>query len=162
MKLYNKKDPEQHFKYRFDLRTTTWLEMIRALEECGLSIDSSYRRDPEKHVIAYDSEGDPWIVEVTQYFNGDYEVLSENIRPDVEFVSDHNSDSVDFEDDEFTESESDIVTIIKDVYDEFGEIDSAYAISEIEDRLDDIGIVLDADALGDIIVKSKPMLELFD
>lgn len=71
----------------FVLRTDTWREMIQALEAEGYSVDSAYRRRPEKHITlikegASSEEDKYWIAEVTQYFAGDYEVRSDNIQRD--------------------------------------------------------------------------------
>lgn len=74
----------------FVLRTETWPEMIDALKEHGYLVDSAYRRRPEKWVGLIkkdpDSEEDKyWVVEVTQYFRGDYEVRSDNMHRDRYF-----------------------------------------------------------------------------
>lgn len=71
----------------FVLRTDTWSEMVQALEAEGYSVDSAYRRRPEKHITlikegASSEEDKYWIAEVTQYFAGDYEVRSDNIQRD--------------------------------------------------------------------------------
>lgn len=65
----------------FKLRTDTWQEMIVALADKGYEVDSAYQRSPEKHILAY-KDGDTYSIEVTQYFKGDYEVLSDNIHID--------------------------------------------------------------------------------
>lgn len=71
----------------FVLRTATWREMVQALEAEGYSVDSAYRRRPEKHITlikegASSEEDKYWIAEVTQYFKGDYEIRSDNIFRD--------------------------------------------------------------------------------
>lgn len=65
----------------FKLRTDTWQEMIVALSDKGYEVDSAYQRSPEKHILAY-KDGNTYSIEVTQYFKGDYEVLSDNIHID--------------------------------------------------------------------------------
>lgn len=71
----------------FVLTTKTWPEMIKALRDKGLSVDSAYRRRPEEYVSLIQNEKSPeskkyWIARVTQYFNGDYEIRSDNIFRD--------------------------------------------------------------------------------
>lgn len=65
----------------FELRTDTWPEMIEQLKEKGYEVDSAYRRTPEKFVPTY-KDGHTWLLEVTQYFRGDFEVRSDNITLD--------------------------------------------------------------------------------
>ena len=66
--------------------TRTWPEMIQVLEdELGLAVDSAFRRkfdDFYKYIPFYDEYGRCWLVEVTKYHNGDYEVMDYNIHAD--------------------------------------------------------------------------------
>lgn len=67
-----------YFPEDFVIRAETWNKLVHMLEDEGLEVDSAYRRSPEKYILAY-YEGKCWMVEVTQYFRGDYEVRSDNI-----------------------------------------------------------------------------------
>lgn len=68
----------------FVLRATSWPEMVKELEAKGFEVDSAYRRNPDKHVLAKFND-ETWVIEVTQYFKGDYEVRSDNMRRDTYF-----------------------------------------------------------------------------
>lgn len=52
-----------------------------------------------------------------------------------------------------------IIKVINDVYKEKGEIESDEAVMEIEDKLKENNISVDADQLGEMIVKSREMID---
>ena len=53
-----------------------------------------------------------------------------------------------------------IIKAIDDVYKKRGEIESDEAVMEIENKLEDQGITIDADHLGDMLVKSQEMIDI--
>lgn len=69
----------------FRITAKTWKELIDTLEDYGYFVDSAYRRSPDDHIIAY-HDGRTWksgrevTIEVTQYSDGEYEVLESNIH----------------------------------------------------------------------------------
>lgn len=68
--------------FDFTFREPTWADMVETLSREGLEVDSAYRREPEKHVPLISADGKHYIIEVTQYFAGDYECRSENMQID--------------------------------------------------------------------------------
>lgn len=86
---------------KFVLREDTWPKMLEALKEKGYVVDSAYRRRPDKYITIYDDMGQAYMIEVTQYFRGDYELRSDNMRKDEYYEDVEASDDLeDYEDDE--------------------------------------------------------------
>ncbi len=80
--------PVSEYGQEFKIVAKTWSELLSDLEDVGLKIDSAYRRLPsdvrfrDKYFPFYDENGRCWMVEPTQYSNGEWEVQSYNIHED--------------------------------------------------------------------------------
>lgn len=61
----------------------TWSGLIQELSERGYEVDASYRRSPDEHIVAY-KDGKSYDIEVTQYSEGDYEIVLDNISEIIE------------------------------------------------------------------------------
>lgn len=77
MKRYVKSSADSSWK----LTAKTWPDMVKQLADKGYEVDSAYKRVPEKFILAY-KDNSCYMIEVTQYFRGDYEVQSYNIHLD--------------------------------------------------------------------------------
>lgn len=73
-----------------------------------------------------------------------------------EFIAQYGSD---LQEDTSVETDEKAIKVINDVYKEKGNIDSDESIAEIEKRIKQQGITMDADSLGDMIIKSAEMLD---
>lgn len=60
----------------------TWKEFISNIEnETEYSVDSAYKNHPDNWIILIDDKGNMYDAEVTQYYEGDYELMLYNITP---------------------------------------------------------------------------------
>lgn len=60
----------------------TWKEFISNIEnETDYSVDSAYKNHPDNWIILIDDKGNMYDAEVTQYYEGDYELMLYNITP---------------------------------------------------------------------------------
>lgn len=73
-----------------------------------------------------------------------------------EFIAQYSSD---LQEDTSIETDEKAIKVINDVYKEKGNIDSDESISEIEKRIKQQGITMDADSLSDMIIKSAEMMD---
>lgn len=73
-----------------------------------------------------------------------------------EFIAQYSSD---LQEDTSIETDEKAIKVINDVYKEKGNIDSDESIAEIEKRIKQQGITMDADSLGDMIIKSAEMMD---
>lgn len=69
------------------INSRTWAGLIKALDEAGYSVDAAYRRSPDQWIQAY-KDGKTFDIEVTQYSDGDFEVIPSNI---AEVISSDNA-----------------------------------------------------------------------
>lgn len=65
----------------------SWSGLIQELSERGYEVDASYRRSPDEHIVAY-KDGKSYDIEVTQYSEGDYEIVLDNISEIIEADTD--------------------------------------------------------------------------
>ena len=73
----------------------TWNGLIQELSERGYEVDAADRRSPDKHITAY-KDGKTYDIEVTQYSEGDYEVVLDNISEVIEADTDvYENDDID-------------------------------------------------------------------
>lgn len=61
----------------------TWSGLIQELSERGYEVDAAYRRSPENRIVAY-KDGKSYDIEVTRYYEGDYEIHPDNISEVIE------------------------------------------------------------------------------
>lgn len=73
-----------------------------------------------------------------------------------EFIAQYSND---LQEDTSIETNEKAIKVINDVYNEKGDIDSDESIAEIEKRIKQQGITMDADSLGDILIKSAEMID---
>lgn len=65
----------------------SWSGLIQELSERGYKVDAAYRRSPDEHIVAY-KDGKSYDIEVTQYSEGDYEIVLDNISEIIEADTD--------------------------------------------------------------------------
>lgn len=76
----------------------SWSGLIQELSERGYEVDASYRRSPDEHIVAY-KDGKSYDIEVTQYSEGDYEIVLDNISEIIEADTDvYENDDINDED----------------------------------------------------------------
>lgn len=63
----------------FKLLADTWEDMISKMSDLGFQVDSKYEETPEQYV-EFTKDNSRYLAKVTQFFKGDFEILSDNIQ----------------------------------------------------------------------------------
>lgn len=60
----------------------SWDDLVDDIKfETKFVVSSEYVSNPQKHIFLYDVDGEEYVAEVTQYYDGDYELLFDNVHP---------------------------------------------------------------------------------
>lgn len=62
----------------FVVRGQTWAKTVEKMRDIGFDVDPAYLRRPEKFTPFYYGD-ECWLMEITQYSRGDYEIRSDNM-----------------------------------------------------------------------------------
>lgn len=68
--------------YRDDrVNSKSWSELMDLLyEDCGITVSDDYAYTPSKRIEGYDDRGQVYIITVTRYSDGEYEIRESNIN----------------------------------------------------------------------------------